>query len=87
MNGFLLWLTIFFVLFIPALFGVLLFISHRRRVELRRERDTLLQEKEAALGFVHNVGEVFVDSDSVDMDSLLSRVLHYAVRTLSLIHI
>ncbi len=81
MHGFLLWLTIFFDLFIPAVFGLLLFISHRRRVELRHERDILLQEKEAALGFVHNVGEVFVDSDSVDMDSLLSRVLHYAVRT------
>ncbi|VGO17252.1 Phosphoserine phosphatase RsbU [Pontiella desulfatans] len=81
MHGFLLWLTIFLDLLLPSIFGALLYISYRRRIKLRRERDILLQEKEAALGFVHNVGEVFADSDSVDMTSLLARVLHYAVRT------
>ncbi len=81
MQGFLLWLTIFFDLLIPAIFGTVLIINYRRRIRLRAERDILLQEKEAALGFVHNVGEVFADSETVDMNTLLSRVLHYAVRT------
>ncbi|WP_372846030.1 PP2C family protein-serine/threonine phosphatase [Pontiella sp.] len=81
MHGFLLWLTIFLDLLLPSIIGIILFNSHRRRVKLRHERDILVQEKEAALGFVHNVGEVFADSETVDMDSLLNRVLHYAVRT------
>ena len=81
MNGFLLWLTIALDLLLPAVFALLLYISYRRRTRLRHERDILRQEKEAALGFVHNVGEVFADTETVDMDSLLSRVLHYAVRT------
>ncbi len=81
MQGFLLWLTIFLDLFIPSIFGTALYFNYRRRVKIRRERDILLQEKEAALGFVHNVGEIFADSESVDMNTLLSRVLHYAVRT------
>jgi sigma-B regulation protein RsbU (phosphoserine phosphatase) len=81
MHGFLLWLTFFLNLLLPAIFSVFLFINYRRRVKLRKERDTLLLEKEAAMGFVQNVGEVFADTETVDMDSLLARVLHYAVRT------
>lgn len=81
MHGFLLWLTILLDLLIPSVFGIALYSNYRRRIRLRRERDTLLQEKEAALGFVHNVGEIFADSESVEMNTLLSRVLHYAVRT------
>ena len=56
-------------------------MDRRRRLQLQRQRDTLLQEKEATLGFVNNVGEVFTETENVDMDALLSRVLHYAVRT------
>jgi sigma-B regulation protein RsbU (phosphoserine phosphatase) len=74
-------LTIFLDLLLPSIIGIILFNSYRRRTKLHQERDILVQEKEAALGFVHNVGEVFADSETVDMDSLLSRVLHYAVRT------
>lgn len=81
MHGFLLWLTILIDLVLPIIAGTILFINFKKRKKLRHQRDTLLQEKEAALGFVHNVGEVFVESETVDMDSLLSRALHYAVRT------
>ncbi len=81
MSGFLPGLTIFFDLILLAVFCLILLINYRWRLKLRKERDILLQEKEAALGFVHNVGEVFADSETVDMDHLLSRVLHYAVRT------
>ena len=81
MRGFLIWLTIFLDLLLPIIFSIFLVISIRHRRKLKTERDILLQEKEAALGFVHNVGEVFADSETVEMDSLLTRVLHYAVRT------
>ncbi|MDF7808996.1 SpoIIE family protein phosphatase [Pontiellaceae bacterium B12219] len=81
MPGFLLWLTIFLDLLIPAILLLILFLNYRRRLKMRRERDTLLQEKEATLGFVQNVGEVFADVESIDMDRLLSRVLNYAIRT------
>ena len=81
MHGFLLWLTICINLLLAMVFASSLFLGRKHRTKLRKECDVLLQEKEATLGFVHNVGEVFVDAESVDMDSLLTRVLHYAVRT------
>jgi len=81
MHGFLLWLTIFINLLLPIVFAASFFLGYKRRAKLRKERDVLLQEKEATLGFVQNVGEVFADAESVDMDTLLTRVLHYAVRT------
>ena len=55
-----------------------LWFENRR---LRRTRDHLLQEKEAIEGFIHDVAEVFADASEVDLDSLLKRVLFYAVRT------
>lgn len=81
MHSVLIWFTVFFDLLIPAVLLFILFFSHKQRVKLKKERDVLLQEKEATLGFVHNVGEVFADAETVSMDSLLTRVLHYAVRT------
>ena len=81
MQGALLRLTLFLDFFLPSLFFIFLYSSYKRRVKLRKERDTLLMEKEAALGFVHNVGEVFADSEAVDMEALLARLLHYAIRT------
>ena len=53
----------------------------KRHHNLTTQRDTLLQEKEAALGFVQNIGSVFADAETVEMNQLLERVLHYAVRT------
>ncbi len=81
MHGLLLWFVLFLGLLLPAMLCSTLLISSRRRVKLRKQRDILLLEKEAALGFVQNVGEVFTNTDTVDLDTLLSRVLHYAVRT------
>lgn len=81
MRNVFLWLISFFVLLLPTLLVILLYISYRRRVRLRKERDSLLMEKEAVLGFVQNVGEVFADTETIDLDALLARVLHYAVRT------
>ncbi len=81
MNGFLSWLTILLDLILLTVFIIIILINYRWRMRLKKQRDILLQEKEAALGFVHNVGEVFADSETIDMDNLLSRALHYAVRT------
>jgi sigma-B regulation protein RsbU (phosphoserine phosphatase) len=57
---------------------VVLFIRMR---QLQHERNILLQEKDVIFGFVHDVGEVFVDADHIDLDHLLKRVLFYAQRT------
>ena len=43
--------------------------------------EQLLQEKEVIFGFVHDVGEVFVESDEIELEALLKRVLYYALRT------
>jgi sigma-B regulation protein RsbU (phosphoserine phosphatase) len=61
--------------------GTALALLGRRARRLRRERDVLLQEKDVVFSFVHNVGEVFADADSVDVPALLKRVLFYALRT------
>ena len=81
MRGILDWLTIYIGLLIPSLCVLALYLGRKQRLKLQRERDTLLQEKEATLGFVHNVGEVFTDTEQLDLEGLLARVLHYAVRT------
>ena len=71
---------------IPLIGITLLTLLYIRRLRkrnrtLRRERAELRQEKEVTLGFVENVSEVFTNAESVEMDQLLRRVLHYAVRT------
>ena len=81
MHGLLTWLTFFLGLLLVAVSFSVFAFGYRSRRKLKIERDTLLQEKEAALGFVQNVGEVFADSETVEMDQLLTRVIHYAVRT------
>jgi len=47
----------------------------------RRLCERLLQEKEVIFGFVHDVGEVFAESEHIEPDLLLKRVLYYALRT------
>jgi len=62
------------------LLATLLLLIRRYRVARRRNED-LLREKEVIFGFVHDIGEVFAESDSVDLEGLLQRVLYYALRT------
>jgi len=47
----------------------------------RRAKRLLLKEKEVMFNYVHDVGEVFAEADSVDLDPLLERALYYALRT------
>lgn len=62
------------------LLAVLLLLLRRYRVA-RQKNEDLLREKEVMFGFVHDIGEVFAESDSVDLETLLQRVLYYALRT------
>ncbi len=60
---------------------VLVWFLIRRSHHLRLQRDALLQEKDVVFNFVHDVGDVFGDAESVDLNALLKRVLFYALRT------
>lgn len=73
-NSIVPWLLLALVL---CAFLVCLFCMRR----LARKRDELLQEKDAAYNFVHDVSEAFVKSDSTQIDFLLKRVLYYAQQT------
>ncbi len=48
---------------------------------LRRRHEQLLQEKEVIFGFVHDVGEVFAESEDIEPGMMLKRMLFYALRT------
>ncbi len=69
-----------FLLLIAVLFGLASFLYLRMK-KLQQERNELLQEKEVISGFVHDVGEVFADAETIDLDLQLKRVLFYALRT------
>jgi len=64
--------------FLLAVGGAYMYFRWQRQ---RRECEQLLQEKEVIFGFVHDVGEVFVESEHIEPDLLLKRVLYYAMRT------
>ncbi len=48
---------------------------------LQAERTSLLREKEVIYNFVQDVGAAFGDADMLDRESLLKRILFYAMRT------
>lgn len=52
-----------------------------RWLRQRRICEQLQQEREVVFGFVHDVGEVFAESEQIEPDLLLKRVLYYALRT------
>ncbi len=64
-----------------ALAAALLAALWRRYRRCRRESDALRREKEVMFGFVHDVAEVFSESDIVEIEALLEKVLFYALRT------
>ncbi len=70
-----------FLFFLLALTSGALFFAVNVIRRLRRERDELNHQKEVIFGFIHDVGDVFVHSEDVDLDRMLSRVLFYAERT------
>lgn len=73
-------LVIFLFVFQAAVLGLIVALFIRAQ-KLTRQRDILLQEKDVVLNFVYDIGEVFVETDSVDVGALLKRVVYYAQRT------
>jgi sigma-B regulation protein RsbU (phosphoserine phosphatase) len=59
--------------------GALFSIRALRRIRL--ERDNLIKEKEVIFGYVQNIGETFTESETLDVDRLMQKVLFYALRT------
>jgi len=57
------------------------YLLFRRYLRVRRENTAMRQTKEVIYNFVHDVGEVFAESDFADLDALLQKVLFYALRT------
>ncbi len=84
MTGALFHYTLWDVSILAGLFLVLsaavVILFHRVTV-LQKRLIALKREQEVAMGFVHDVGDVFADVDEVDMAGLLQRVLFYALRT------
>ncbi len=70
-------LSLFLVItnFAAAYFGIRVL----RRIRL--ERDNLVKEKEVIFNYVQNIGETFTESETLDVDKLMQRVLYYALRT------
>ncbi len=60
--------------------GAVVFLLRTVR-RFRRQRNALLREKDVIFNFIYDVGELFVDSETVDSTALLKRVLSYALRT------
>ncbi|MGA0334163.1 MAG: PP2C family protein-serine/threonine phosphatase [Kiritimatiellia bacterium] len=61
------------------LLGAYFSIKVLRRIRL--ERDNLIKEKEVIYNYVQNIGETFTESETLDVERLMQRVLYYALRT------
>lgn len=77
LTGFLAVFVMVFQAGVIVLILGLMYQIHR----LQKQKNALLQEKDIVVNFVYDIGEVFADSDSVDLAALLKRVLSYALRT------
>jgi sigma-B regulation protein RsbU (phosphoserine phosphatase) len=69
----------FGVLLLVSLLGAYLSIRVLRNTRI--ERDNLVKEKEVIFNYVQNIAETFTESETLDVDKLLQRVLYYALRT------
>jgi sigma-B regulation protein RsbU (phosphoserine phosphatase) len=72
-------LILFAVVVAASIAGALISIRVLRRVRI--ERDNLIKEKEVIFTYVQNIGETFTESETLDVDRLMQRVLYYALRT------
>ncbi len=57
------------------------YLSVRTLRRLRQQRDNLLKEKDVVFNYVQSIGDVFTESEELDTDRLLQRVLYYSLRT------
>lgn len=73
-----------FWIFVPLMQGILIYAAYRssrEARELRKTRDTLVQQRNTTFGFIHDMGEIFTDSLDVNIQSMLDKALFYAIRT------
>jgi phosphoserine phosphatase RsbU/P len=63
-----------------AMLAVMIVLMHRIG-RMRRERNRLLAEKDLVFSFVYDIGEVFAESDTVELAPLVKRVLSFALKT------
>lgn len=75
------WFLVLSAFFLEAALVVLLILALKSRRRLQKQNMALRKEREIIFEFVHQIGEVFADSDSVDMDTLLKRILFFATNT------
>jgi phosphoserine phosphatase RsbU/P len=71
--------TLALILLLVNVVGTYFSIRVLRRIRL--ERDNLVKEKEVIFNYVQNIGETFTESETLDVDKLMQRVLYYALRT------
>ncbi|WFB35149.1 SpoIIE family protein phosphatase [Kiritimatiellota bacterium B12222] len=67
------------ILLLGSMLGAYLSIRVLRRIRI--ERDNLVKEKEVIFNYVQNIGETFTESETLDVDRLMQKVLFYALRT------
>jgi len=67
------------LLIFASTLGAYLSIRVLRRIRI--ERDNLLKEKELIFNFVQTTGEVFTESETLDSQRLMQRVLYFCLRT------
>lgn len=67
------------VVVLASMLGAYMSIRALRRIRL--ERDNLIKEKEVIFNYVQNIAETFTESETLDVDKLLHKVLYYALRT------
>ncbi len=75
------WTGVLMAFFLEATLVLFLFLSVRQRRRLQRTNRLLRNEREVIFEFIHHIGELFADTDEIDMDSLLKRILFFATKT------
>lgn len=72
-----LWIVIALMLVV----AIYTFCTARQVRELKKTRDTLVQQRNTTFGFIHDMGDIFTDSLDINIQSMLDKSLYYATRT------
>ncbi len=81
MENLLNWTALLMTFLVEAVIAVALFFSVRYGRQIRRKNASLRQEREVIFDFIHNIGEVFADTEEIKADALIKRILFFATKT------
>lgn len=81
MDNLLNWTALLMTFLVEAVIAVALFFSVRNGRQIRRKNASLRQEREVIFDFIHNIGEVFADTEEIKADALIKRILFFATKT------